>query len=425
MTAQAISAQDSGSARWSAPWLVVLLGPLALRDFRLYWLGRTVSGMGDRFQTVALAMLALELTGSGVGLASVLAVQAVPRVLLILLGGAVTDRYRPRTVILATDVVQALVTACLAGLTLTHHLAQWHLFVYAATTGVVGALSMPATNSINTDLVPQRMLRSASALTSLSLNLTFLLAAPLAGMTVALVGVGPAILLNAASFAGSASLVLPMKLPSSGKVDEANLLSRLVRSIRGAANDEAIWLSIVLVGVFMLGFSGATDVAIPTLAKQSSVGGEMGMGILVGARGAGALLGVFIAGGVSKVARPGLVGSLASVGCGAALLAAGLAPTLWLAALCMVAVGACTAAYAVLVRSLVQSRAPDGMRGGVMSLFVLALSGLTPLSYVISGLASDALGPHGAFLVAGALVVGGGCIGLMRRATREATYRTA
>ena len=76
-----------------------LFRPLRIRDFRLVWIGETISLLGDQFHFVALAWLTLQLTGSGLALGTVLVAGAVPRAIFMLVGGALTDRFSPRQLI--------------------------------------------------------------------------------------------------------------------------------------------------------------------------------------------------------------------------------------------------------------------------------------------------------------------------------------
>ena len=117
-----------------------LLEPLADRNFALFWAGRTVSLCGDQFQTVALAIVAIDLTHSASGLGTVLAVQGIPRALLMLFGGVATDRFRARNVMLASDTLQTLVVTALALLAFTGHLSLPVLLGYAALSGAATAV---------------------------------------------------------------------------------------------------------------------------------------------------------------------------------------------------------------------------------------------------------------------------------------------
>ena len=96
-----------------------MLRPLRLRDFRLLFTGETISLIGDQFHFIALAWLALELTGSGLVLGSVLLVAGLPRMVLMLVGGALADRISPRSVMLVSNGLRTGVVALLAVLVLS------------------------------------------------------------------------------------------------------------------------------------------------------------------------------------------------------------------------------------------------------------------------------------------------------------------
>lgn len=100
-----------------------LLSPLRFRDFRLLWSGNLVSLVGDNFQTVALAILALDLTHSTAILGTVLMVQAIPRLFLTLLGGVAVDRFQARSVLLVTNWLLAGLVSALYALSAANRLA--------------------------------------------------------------------------------------------------------------------------------------------------------------------------------------------------------------------------------------------------------------------------------------------------------------
>jgi len=88
-----------------------MLLPLRLPDFRLVFTGETISLIGDQFHFIALAWLALQLTGSGVALGTVLMAAAIPRAVFMLLGGAMSDRISPRTLMIVSNALRAVVVA--------------------------------------------------------------------------------------------------------------------------------------------------------------------------------------------------------------------------------------------------------------------------------------------------------------------------
>src|SRR6266545_4378179 len=108
-----------------------LLAPFASRSYAFLWGGNFISLAGDQFQTVALAVLALDLTASTAVLGAVLGAQAIPRALFMLVGGVAADRFKPRTVMLAANALQGVIVALLAAAIASGALQQWHLYAYA------------------------------------------------------------------------------------------------------------------------------------------------------------------------------------------------------------------------------------------------------------------------------------------------------
>src|SRR5579885_2606021 len=114
-----------------------LLGVLRRGNFRLLWIGQGISLLGDQFYMIALPWLVLQVTGSALAVGTVLAAAAIPRALFMLLGGAVSDRFSPRAVMLASDLSRLGLVAALAALVLTGLIAPWMLYVSAVLFGLV------------------------------------------------------------------------------------------------------------------------------------------------------------------------------------------------------------------------------------------------------------------------------------------------
>src|SRR5216110_4043128 len=135
----------SGSVAVARPrsWTV-----FASTSFRKLWVATSLSLFGDFFSYIAMAWLVLQLTGSGLALGSVLVVQALPRAVLMVVGGALADRISPRLTMLGSMALRALFVAPLAVLVLTGRVQMWEVYGIAAVFGVVDAFFMPARNSI-------------------------------------------------------------------------------------------------------------------------------------------------------------------------------------------------------------------------------------------------------------------------------------
>src|SRR5436305_8645455 len=138
--------------------------PLALPDFRNLWLGATISLLGDQFYLVALPWLVLQLTGSSLALGTVLMTTAIPRAVLMLLGGVVIDRFSARRVMMTTAVVRAALVGAVAALIWWHRIALWQLYGLTFAFGVADAFPFPAGPALMPTLVPPEQLQPANAL---------------------------------------------------------------------------------------------------------------------------------------------------------------------------------------------------------------------------------------------------------------------
>src|SRR5215831_20504997 len=141
---------------------------LRSRSYLLLWTAMFASLLAGFFNYVAVAWLTLQLTGSNLAVGSVLAAASVPQAVLMLLGGAVSDRFTPRNTMLAAGLARGLVMAALAALTLTHSVQLWQLFVGAIMVGATSAFFYPASTSMVPRLVEQDELEAGNALLNIS-----------------------------------------------------------------------------------------------------------------------------------------------------------------------------------------------------------------------------------------------------------------
>jgi MFS family permease len=405
-----------------------LLRPLRLRDFRLLFGGESISVLGDYFHFVALAWLTLQLTGSGLALGGVLMVAGIPRAVFVLLGGALSDRFSPRSLMLYSNAFRAVVVGILAVLVLTGTAELWHLFVIAGIFGVVDALFYPAVQSIIPMLVDDASLPPANALMQGSQQLAGLIGPALAGLVIASVQLGVAFVVDAVSFAIAATALLFVlggrraAKAESGGGSQPSLLGTIGAGFRFAWSDPAVRSLILLTASFNFAFNGPLLVGLPFLAENSLGGGSATFGILLSAFGAGSLLGAAGAGSIARVPRLGTVVLGIAVGMGAAFGLLGLAPNVLAAGAILAAIGVGAGFLNVHIISWLQGRTAEEMRGRVMSMLMLGSIGLAPLSYALAGVIIDLGAATLMFAVAGAIVAITALIGFASGVAGRMTY---
>lgn len=414
--------------------------PLRGRDYRMLWLGETISLVGDQFHFVALAWLTLELTGSGLALGSVLVAAGVPRAILLLFAGALADRRDPRSLLLVAHVARGVLVGALAALVLLGAASLPAVLVFAVAFGAVDALYLPAQGALLPRLVPAERLQPGNALLQSTIQLTTLLGPPAAGLAIAAVGTGPAFVLDALSFLVAGATVLFITtdpLPGSVAAEGAVRAARaedgpagdaparggpagLVEEIRGGlayvGRDTALRTLILLSLVFNLAFNGPIAVGLSWLADARFDAGPAGIGVLLAGWAAGGLVGTFVAGNLAT-GRRGLLLLMLAGGAGSGLAAIGLMPEIAPTVALLAGMGLAVAIVNIIAISWLQARVEPALIGRVMSIAMLASFASSPFSHALAGALVD-VDATLMYLFAGGLVLATVSLGLLVRLPR-------
>lgn len=412
-----------------------------LRDriFRLFWAGEVVSVLGDQFYLVALPLLTFDLTGSPAQLGAVLMTAAIPRAVLMPIGGVMVDRWSPQAILLMSNFVRGLVVAVLTTLLVLGGVEAWHLYVLAGLFGAVDALSFPAFMSFTPRLVEQSKLEAANAVIQGTAQLAGMLGPALAGVLIAMVGMVGAFAIDTASFAISvvtlwAVVRMLPRTPSSPMPQAMDGDTSPPESppeelgfggaIRYILKDPVLRTVLVIVVSINVGVLGPVGVGLPALVLTQLHGDSTMLGAVMGTFGAGSLMGTLVAAFAPRPQRAGRVTSYATGTLAAAMALLGLAikvPGGVPAIFVMLLVAGVALGYLNVVGlSWLQARVPPLMMGRVMAFMVLAANGLTPFSFAISGLIAEA-GVVPLF-VGGGAAVGGAWLAARGRAFRNSTW---
>jgi MFS family permease len=178
-----------------------LRAPARLPSFRLLWLGQSLSLLGDGFSYIAFSWITLGLTQSTLALGWVLACQAVPRALLTLVGGSLSDKWSSRTLMMFSSWARAVLMAAVGVVGTTGHLSVVLLCCSAAAFGAVDAFFQPARASILPSVVDEELLAPANALLAVGTKVAAVLGPAVGGMVVALSDAPVAFLVDAVCFA--------------------------------------------------------------------------------------------------------------------------------------------------------------------------------------------------------------------------------
>ncbi|HKN98676.1 MAG TPA: MFS transporter, partial [Pseudonocardiaceae bacterium] len=240
------------------------LEPLRHSGFRLLTIGQLASNLGDACYAVALPWYVLAQHGGPLLLGTVLVAYGVPRTALLMVGGSASDRWRPWTVMMASDVVRALAVATLA---VAAGLGPANVAVLGPVAVVLGAgegLFLPGSSAIVPALLPDDDLQAGNAISYGGTELATLVGPAVGGAVVALVGPAPAFWVDAVTFAVSAGTLAGIRSARAAvpqhtePADRPKMLSLL---------REPVLLLVLLVTLAAnLGAAGATQVALPALA---------------------------------------------------------------------------------------------------------------------------------------------------------------
>jgi MFS family permease len=177
--------------------------PLRNRYFRLLWAGRAISALGDQCYLVALPWLILQLMNSGVALGTVMMTGAIPMVVLMLVGGVLSDRLSARRILIVTASARTVCVATIGALVALHAVALWQIYLLALAFGIADAFAMPASQTLVPSIVEPEQLPAANSITQGTQQLTTIVGPAPAGLIVKSLGTSWAFFIDAVSCSSS------------------------------------------------------------------------------------------------------------------------------------------------------------------------------------------------------------------------------
>lgn len=379
---------------------------LAHRDFRWFWLAALVSNTGGWMQNAAVPYVAFTLTGSpgDVGITGFF--QYVPFMLMGLVGGSLADRYPRRALLIAAQVGQAACAFALWGLVASGSATIASLSALAFLSGLAGGLNTPIWQSFVTELVPRDVLLNAVTLNSAQFNAARALGPFLAGIVIAAWGAAAAFAINGVSFVVVVGVLVVIRGTSDGRGRPA-AGGALAGIRRGAAHVLAspaiLACCLAIVAVAGLG---------SPLFSYLSVYGESvfevqgwRLGLLFGAAGIGSVLFTPLLLSIApRLPRARLLGG-AMLLYGASVGAVGLAPTYAASVAVLLCFGGAYLSIASTINTTIQLVVLEELRGVVIAIYLMCLTGALPIGLYVWGEAADAFGIRPTTVAAGAALV--------------------
>jgi MFS family permease len=372
--------------------LPAVLRALRHRNFQLFFAGQLISLIGTWMQTVAQSWLVYRLTGSAVLLGTVGFASQIPVFLLAPVGGIVADRWRKHPIVVFTQTASMLLAFVLAWLTLSGRVQVWHIITLASLLGTVNAFDIPVRQSFLVEMVGKEDLINAIGLNSSMFNGARVIGPAVAGILVATIGEGWCFLANAISYVAVIIGLLMMKLaPASPHAHGADGSPGIFEGFRYAWKTGPVLALLLLIGlVSVVGMP--YSVLMPIFADKVLHGGARGLGLLMGAVGLGAIMGSLTLATRSGLSGLGRIVGVASAGFGVSLILFSFSRSFWLSMAVLVPVGYCLMLQMAASNTLLQTMAPDHMRGRVMGLYSMMFMGMVPIGALGAGFTAARLG---------------------------------
>jgi MFS family permease len=300
--------------------------PLRRRAFRLLWLGRVASAIGDAVVPVALTFAVLSIHGSATALGGVLASFTIARVVFTLAGGVVADRFSRRTIMLSCDLLRAAVQAFIAVMLLSRHMTLTEFVACEALFGMASAFFGPAADGLVPQTVGPNELQSANALLGISRNTLNVFGPAVSGLLLWVASPGYVFAIDAASFVASAAFLARLDVDAPIRAPLRSFGSELREGLHEVTSRG--WVRAPIIGFAVSNFMLASFLVLGPLVFISHVGSPTKAWGLVSACGSiGAIVGAFAS--VKLAPRRPLYGAFVSTTLLAVPIAALAEPLAW------------------------------------------------------------------------------------------------
>ncbi len=384
------------------------------RNYRLFFAGQLISLVGTWMQNVAQAWLVYRLTGSSFLLGLVSFAGQIPVFFASPAGGALADRLNRHRILVGTQSGMMLLAFALAALTLLGQIQVWQIMILAVLLGIVNAFDIPARQAFVVEMVGRADLTNAIALNSSLFNSARMIGPAVAGVLVAVLGEGWCFFANGVSYVAVIMGLLLMRLePRAGAPHPGSALGHAIEGFRYVWGTRPIRALMILLGIVSL-VAMPYAVLMPVFAGNILHSGARGMGILMGASGIGALVGALSLARKEGVRGLGRWIAWSTLGLGVSLVLFALSRSFWLSAALLVPVGAASIVQMASSNTLIQTMAPDRLRGRIMSVYSMMFMGMAPLGALGAGAAASRLGAPMAVIIGGVICMVSAAVFRMR-----------
>lgn len=381
-------------------------------DYRKLFFAQVVSLLGDWFEYIAIQTLIIQLTNSGFATGLAIIASNLPAFFLIPLAGSFADRFDRRKIMIAMDLIRAVIALSLLLVRTADQI--WMVYVFQTLSVLFASFFNPALNAAIPNLVRRDQLLTANALSSATWGTMLAIGTLIGGVMVSLVGRDAAFVLNSLSFLGSAffvsRIVTAMNQNRAAVRHGLNPFADFVEGFKYAwQRPQVFWLLLVKGGA---GLAGGVILLLTIFSFKVYHTDSLGAGLLLGARGVGILIGPLI---IAQLVGAQISRAQWAIGFGFILIGTsytlfGLAPTIWIAMVFVLCAHMGWGSNWALSAALLQRLTPDHIRGRIFSMDLGLVTLTLALSTFVTGIAVDRVDPRwvavglgATFLIYGAL----------------------
>jgi MFS family permease len=396
------------------------LSSLRSRNFRLFFIGQTVSNTGNWLTLVALTLLVFHRTGSGVAVGVLSACQFGPILLLSAWAGVIIDRHDKRSLLFVTQSLEMCQSFALAALAFMPHAPLAAFYVIAAAGGCLLAFDNPARRTFVNEMVPIGDVPNAVTLYSAMVNISRIAGPAIAGVLIVTVGYGWCFTIDGISYVTVLTSLAMMRTAELRRVAVTPRAAGQVRAgLRYIASVPELWITfamLLIIGTVSYNFT----VVFPLFVEDGLHGSDGAYTLVYSAFSFGGLIGALV------VARR-LTVNIRTVAIGAACLGGAMlvlaaVPNVAVAVVVATLVGAASVAYMTATTSIAQIRSDPEMIGRVLAVQTVLLIGTTPIGGPFLGAISDAAGARWPVVIGGVAALAAAAFGTIaaRRSVERA-----
>ena len=397
---------------------------LTARNYRLFFIGQSISLIGTWMQRTAMSWLVYQLTASEFSLGVVSFLGLIPVFVFSPFAGVLADRIDRRHLLVVTQTLAMLQALLLAALVISGYVRIWQIMALATFLGLINAFDTPIRQSFTVEMIEKKEnLGNAIALNSAAFNGARLVGPSVAGVLIALLGEGPCFLLNGLSYLAVIVALLLMRLPPPrSRMKEQDMLGGLREGFSysfGCEPIRAILLLLLLVSIMGTPYM----VLMPVFARDILEGGSHTLGFLMSAAGGGALCGAIYLASRRTVAGLERVLPWMTVLLSLGLIGFSLSRYQWLSMFLLLFTGFGMMVQMASSNTILQTIVEEDKRGRVMSIYVMCVMGCVPIGSLLAGTVGARLGTPETLLIGGVVCLGSALIFMRKLPALRAVIR--